>query len=142
MKRFLSICALILLLTTQSIAAPGTLQNDTRSTWFSCHMVSTATTLAMITGCDVVTGSKYYITSVVVASSVISTSSNYFILSSGTGTNCGTTNTARYGAMSLAFTTVSQDFPVPIISAASEMLCFIHAAAGTKDITITGYLAP
>jgi NhaP-type Na+/H+ and K+/H+ antiporter len=133
MKRLLILLALL-------IAIPAHAQNTGRT--FQCHMVSTATSLTMVTGCDVVTGNRYFITDVVVASSVISTAANYFILSSGTGTACATTNTARYGAMSLAFTTVFASFRMPVISGSAEMLCFTHAAAGTKDITITGYLAP
>jgi hypothetical protein len=134
--RKLSLTAVILLF----LSASGDAQNAGRR--FSCHMVSTATSLAMVTGCDVIAGNRYFITDVVVASSVISTAANYFILSSGTGANCGTTNTARYGAMSLAFTTVSSTLREPIPTGVAEMLCFTHAAAGTKDFTINGFIAP
>jgi hypothetical protein len=109
---------------------------------FNCHIVSTATTLTMITGCDVIAGNRYFITDITVTSSVISTAANYFIISSGTGAACATTNTARWGAMTLAFTTVAQELRTPIVSGTAEMLCFIHAATGTKDITIAGFIAP
>jgi hypothetical protein len=135
--RKFSITVLFLLFLSASVEAQE--QGRTR---FSCHMVSTATALTMVTGCDVVAGMRYFITDIVMASSVISTAANYFILSSGTGTACGSTNTARYGAMSLAFTTESAQFATPIVTGSAEMLCFIHAAVGTKDFTINGYLAP
>lgn len=136
MKKLFLVISLVALL----IAARADAQNTGRS--FSCHMTSTATTLTMITGCDVIAGNRYIITDIVSTASVISTSANYFILSSGTGTNCGTTNTARYGAMSLAFTTVSTELKTPIATGVAEMLCFTHAATGTKDITINGFIAP
>lgn len=136
MFRKLGLAAVLLLF----LSASGDAQNTGRH--FSCHMVSTATTLAMVTGCNVIAGNRYFITDVVVASSVISTAANYFILSSGTGANCGTTSVLRYAAMSLAFTTVSSSLQTPIATGVGEMLCFVHAAAGTKDITINGFIAP
>ena len=123
-------------------AAPGINQQDTRSTWFSCTMISTATILTEITGCAAVAGQSYYITDVVWSSSIISTTVNFFLLQSGTGTACATATTSWLADFTTAaFGGNAIHFQTPIKVTAAHALCFIHPGAGTRNVTISGYRA-
>lgn len=115
-------------------------QNTGRT--FNCTMVSTATSLTEITGCAAISGQRYHITAINWSSSIISTTTNFMLLQSGTGTACATGTTSRYAAFALAFTDVSANFPTPISLGSGEAICFVHPGAGTRNITVTGFIAP
>jgi hypothetical protein len=109
---------------------------------FNCTMVSTATSLTELTNCAALTGLSYYITEVSWSSSIISTTTNFFLLESGTGTNCGTGTVALLNDFSLAFVTSNHSFPTPIKVTPAHALCFVHPGAGTRNVNVSGFIAP
>lgn len=114
-----------------------------RGSEFYCSMVSTATSLTEITGCSVRPGFKYNITAIYWSSSIISTTTNYFLLQSGTGTNCATGTTSLFADfIPAAFGGGGGSFVVPLVASSGHALCFVHPGAGTRNISITGYVTP
>jgi hypothetical protein len=119
------------------------LVNTSHLNRFSCTLTTTATTSTVITGCTAAgAGLSRYITDISYSSSVISTTANKFVLQYGTGASCGTGTTVVHRAMTLAFTWGVWPMQTPLKLAANTDLCILHAAAGTKDVTIQGYIAP
>lgn len=119
---------------------------------FSCTMTSTATTSTIITGCTGAGGTttaspgaglRRYITDFTYNSSIISTTANFMTLQTGTGATCGTGTVVIHRASnSAAFQQVPESFRSPLFTAAAVDLCFLHPGAGTRQITINGFIAP
>lgn len=109
---------------------------------FNCVIVSTAEVLTEITGCAVLGAAQsYYITSINWSSSIISTTTNYFLLRSGTGTACAGTTTSHFAGFSLAFTSNPHSMDTPIRVPLGHALCFIHPGAGTRNVNVQGFVA-
>ena len=104
---------------------------------------STATTLTEIQAAPGA-GASLYITDITMSASVIATTTTdqYLTLKYGTGANCGTGTTVLYPAYNLAFAGVVANLVTPIKLPAANALCFIHAAAGNKNVVVGGYIAP
>jgi len=119
---------------------------------FNCILAgSTATSAANFTaaagyatGCTSVTGLRFYITDIDVASSAISTASNYPLIEYSTTltTTCATSPVVVWAGFTLTFTSIEAHYKTPIITPQSVDLCFLHPAAGTKSVMVQGYLAP
>jgi hypothetical protein len=119
--------------------------NTTSQRSFRCNISSTATTSTLITGCTsgLLGGLQFYITSMQWSSSIISTTANFMRLQSGTGGSCGTGTTVLYdGYISAAFMPNNIVFSTPLAGGAGKELCFVHASAGTRLVSIQGYIAP
>lgn len=106
--------------------------------------LSTATALTQMIAAPAA-GLSIYITSIVASASVAATTTTdqHLAIKYGTGTNCGTGTTYLWGAFNSAnggF--VWHAYPGTAIKVpAANALCFIHAAAGSKIINITYYIA-
>ena len=134
--------AIALFLATQAHASPLSPWSRSGVTPVNCTMISTATALTEVTGCAAVSGKSYYITSIQWSSSIISTTTNFFLLQSGTGTNCATATTSLYaGFAEAAFVERNIVFPVPIKATVSHALCFVHPGAGTRNVNVQGFYA-
>ena len=106
--------------------------------------VSTATTLTAVGDpCDAPgAGLAVYITDVSFGSSAASTTAadSFPTLKEGTGGTCGTGTAVIWTAMSEANTTVQDHRIRPLRVTANNEVCWIHSVAGSKVITITGYI--
>lgn len=106
--------------------------------------LSTATSLTQMVAAPAA-GLSIYITSIVASASVAATTTTdqHLAIKYGTGTNCGTGTTYLWGAFNSANGGyVWHAYPGTAIKVpAANALCFIHAAAGSKIINITYYIA-
>jgi hypothetical protein len=112
---------------------------------FQCQQtVSTATSLTTLPGCTAIASFSYYITDVEFGSSAASgTAADSFpTLKEGTASNCGTNTAVIWQAMSAANTTVVSNFTTPKKVTANRELCWIHSTAGSKTVTVRGWVAP
>ena len=110
-------------------------------TEFNCTMISTATALTELTNCAALTRGSYYITKINWSSSIISTTTNFMTVQSGTGTACATATTTHYaGFISVAFDSADVVYPTPIKVPALHALCFVHPGAGTRNVNISGFI--
>lgn len=119
---------------------------------FSCAMTSTATTSTVITTCTGAVstlaapgaGLRIYITGFEYSSSIISTTTNFMTLRTGTGGTCGTATTSLWvGSNVAAFSPRDPNLGnVPLRGATNAEVCFIHPGAGTRWINVRGYVAP
>jgi hypothetical protein len=144
-KTFLVLPSLLVLLTSIYIyAAPYPTPTDSRATPFNCNILSTATALAAVTGCEALaTGHKRYITDIVWSSSIISTTTNFMTITVGTGTDCATSaRNVYFGYIGTALNSVSVRLATPIATDANDGVCFVHPGAGTRHVLINGYTAP
>lgn len=140
MKTFL--VSLVLVLGMGSLAQAQSVDPRDR-TLVRCHtLVSTATTLTALTGCAAVTGQSYYVTDVIFGTSVVTSTAadSQLTLKYGTGGTCGTGTTVFWSAMALASTTVVTSTQAPIRIPRGNELCWIASPAGTKSVTVLGYL--
>ena len=139
MKKLLITIALALALIVpahaQIYTRAGQLSED-----FKCVMVSTATVLTEVTGCSAPTAGSRYITSIQWSSSIISTTTNFMLIQSGTGSDCATATTSLWAGFSLAFTHNAVTFVTPIKATALHALCFVHPGAGTRNVNIQGFI--
>lgn len=109
----------------------------------NCAITSTATTSTLVTRCSAPgAGLSIYITSLQWSSSIISTTTNFMLIQDGTGGTCGTSTAVRYRGFALAFTTVPVVFNTPIKVDANSEICFLHPGAGTRFVSIQGFIAP
>lgn len=157
---FRQVCAYISTYSSGSVAidwSPSDKPNpaltpDTMRVPFNCILaVSSATGAANFTAaagfesaCTSVIGLRFYITDVSFGSTVISTASLYPIIEYSTTltTTCATAPKIIWQGQSLAFTTISDHFKVPIVTPQSVDLCVLHGGTGSKTVQIQGYLAP
>lgn len=109
-----------------------------------CYISSTATTSTIVTGCSAPGANlSIYVTSMQWYSSIISTTANFMRIQSGTGGTCGTATTILYdGYASVAFGGNNVVFNTPLKLTANHELCFVHASAGTRLVSIQGFIAP
>lgn len=110
----------------------------------NCNITSTETTSTTITGCTApAAGLSIYIQSLQWSSSIISTTTNFMTIQDGTGGNCGANVTVHYrGYIPAAFNSVNINFIPPIkVDAASEV-CLLHPGAGTRLVSLQGWIAP
>lgn len=108
---------------------------------FNCTIISTATSLTEVTGCGVPTTGSRYITGIQWSSSIISTTTNYMLIQSGTGTNCASNTTSLWaGFVPAAFDFQNVAFITPIKVTALHAICFVHPGAGTRNVNIQGFL--
>lgn len=112
---------------------------------FHCVIVSTATALTEVTGCETMTnGKKRYITGLQWSSSIISTTTNFFQLTVGTNKSgaCDTSARAVFSDFSApAFSgTGKVIFSPPIVSDANDSICFVHPGAGTRNVSVQGFI--
>jgi hypothetical protein len=108
-----------------------------------CTISSTATTSTLVTGCAAPgAGLSIYITSIAWSSSIISTTVNFMRIQSGTGGTCGVSTDVLYdGYTAAAFGGAGFLTATPIKVQANEEVCFVHAAAGTRLVNMTGFIA-
>lgn len=108
---------------------------------FNCTMISTATALTEVTGCSAPTAGSRYITGIQWSSSIISTTTNYMLIQSGTGTNCASNTTSLWSGFSApAFAPQTIPLLTPIKVTALHAICFVHPGAGTRNVNIQGFL--
>jgi len=108
---------------------------------FNCTMISTATALTEVTGCSAPTAGSRYITNIGWSSSIISTTTNYMLIRSGTGTDCASATTSLWaGFVATAFGFQNVAFITPIKATALHAICFIHPGAGTRNVNIQGFV--
>lgn len=111
-----------------------------------CNAINqtTATLIAFTqTGCiNRDTQTALYITDIVASATTIATTTTdqYLVLKSGTGTNCGTGTVILWAAYNLAFAGVAQQFKTPLKVNGGQDLCWMDAVAGSKSFVVTGYL--
>lgn len=132
---------LVMLPTSQSVAA----QQAGIGIPFNCVVtVSTATTLQAVGGdCAATAGLAHYVTSLSFATNAGAIAADSFnTLKYGTGGTCGTGTTIWWAGMTTAATqqTLTQVFPTPILIPVANEICWINSTAGSKFITIQGYL--
>lgn len=110
----------------------------------SCVVSSTAVTSAIITGCTAPgAGLSIYLTSLQWSSSIISTTTNFMTIQSGTGGNCGTAVVVHYrGYQATALGNVNVVFQTAIKAPANTEVCLLHPGAGTRLVSIQGFIAP
>lgn len=110
---------------------------------FNCAITSTAVASTSITNCGPPGASlTRYITTFSWFSSIISTTTNFFTLQYGTGSNCGTGTVVIYRGFSApAFTGNIVNLNTPIVLGTNTDLCFLHPGAGTRVVNVTGYIA-
>lgn len=143
MKR-LALAALLAL--AASSAGAQTIVSTPRST-FSCFVAaSTAVTITAFGGSCVAPGAglSLYLTDVLFASSsAAGTAADSFpTIKTGTGGTCGTGTAVRWAALNAANTAVIQQFTTPIKMPANSEICWIDTTAGTRTVTVSGYIAP
>lgn len=119
--------------------------NPAARTIFRCTVVaSTATTVQALGGDCAAPGARrsLYITDVVMGSSVISATAADAVLTlkAGTGGTCGSATVSLLSTPALAHTTVQLHLMTPIELPVNNELCWIHTPAGTKWLTILGYI--
>jgi len=107
---------------------------------FNCTIISTATALTEVTGCSAPTAGSRYITDISWSSSIISTTTNYMLIRSGTGADCGSATASLWAGFSLAFTHNAVHFTTPIKATALHAICFVHPGTGTRNVNIQGFL--
>jgi len=113
----------------------GSLSED-----FNCTIISTATALTEVTGCAAPTAGSRYITKIAWSSSIISTTTNFMLIQSGTGTNCASATASLYAGFALAFTSTEVVLPTPVKATALHAICFVHPGAGTRNVNIQGFI--
>lgn len=110
----------------------------------ACNITSTATTSTLVTGCTAPgAGLSIYLTALQWSSSIISTTTNFMTIQDGTGGNCGANVTVHYrGFIPAAFNSQNIVFQTPIKADANSEICFLHPGAGTRLVSIQGFIAP
>lgn len=110
----------------------------------NCTINSTATTSTLVTGCSAPGASlSIYITALSWYSSIISSTTNFMTIQSGTGGNCGASVDILYrGFAQVAFSGREVVFQTPIKVPANEEVCLLHPGAGTRLVNIQGFIAP
>lgn len=111
--------------------------------WHASSGLSTATTLTQIQAAPGASLSLY-VTGFLMSASVASTTTTdqQLTLKYGTGSNCVTGTTYITGCFNAANDECSRELVTPIKIPANNALCWIHAAAGSKIISVTGHTAP
>jgi hypothetical protein len=101
-------------------------------------MISGATTLTEITGPRICRRQVVLYHGRLVVFSIASTTTNFFLLQSGTGTNCADNTISVFPDFApQAFAEADAGFPTPIKITAGHAL----SGAGTRNITVAGYIA-
>lgn len=109
----------------------------------NCVITSTATTSTLVTGCGAPgAGLSIYVTDITYSSSIVSSTTNVPTLQYGTGGACGTGTTVFWRGFMAAFTTIVVDLSTPIKIPNNNEVCFLHAGAGTRQVSVTGFIAP
>ncbi len=144
MTRIFGIMALFACLILPS-ASFSQVVNPAQRNIFRCTVVaSTATTLTAVGGSCVAPGSRLalYITDIIMGSSVVSstTADSALTLKAGTGGSCGSGTVSLLSVPALANTSVSMHLITPMEVPPNNELCWIHSPAGTKWITVLGYI--
>jgi hypothetical protein len=113
-----------------------------------CTVENSSATILTAFGSDCAApgaGLSIYVTGIAVTSSAAATTTaaNYFRLAYGTGGTCGTGTTIIWSMYNSVNNPVIQS-PIepPLKLAANNELCWQHAVAGSKNLNITGYIAP
>lgn len=107
----------------------------------NCYLAATtATTSTQITGCELVTGSSIYVTSVTLSGDIASTTNAPATLQSGTSTGC-TGPVVLFSCHHAATDSCTANFNPPIKATVSHGLCLLDAVTGTKTATVVGYVA-
>lgn len=119
--------------------------NPAQRNIFRCTVVaSTATTIQAVGGSCVAPGARLalYVTDIIMGSSVISSTAadSALTLKAGTGGTCGTATVSLLSVPALANTSVAMHLIAPMELPTNNELCWIHSPAGTKWITILGYI--
>jgi pyruvate/2-oxoglutarate dehydrogenase complex dihydrolipoamide acyltransferase (E2) component len=114
---------------------------------WSCGLAAQAASLAQ---CQAAPGAgvSLYITDILAGSNT--STAGTFIVTSGTGTNCGTTNTALLynttsaviGLPANTIAPLSIQFLTPIRVGTNDEICVKGVATNTTNITINGFTAP
>jgi hypothetical protein len=107
--------------------------------------VSTATTLTAVGSPCSAPGAalSIYVTDIMFDASAAGIAADAFpTLKYGTGGTCGTGTTVFWGALSAAAVSKNEHFSTPIRIPLNNEICWISSTAGSKFITILGYIAP
>lgn len=144
MNRWLLGLMLGLLLSAPSLSSAQVV-NPASRTIIRCTVVaSTATTLQAVGGSCVAPGARraLYITDIIMGSSVISSTAAdaALTLKAGTGGTCGSATVSLLSTPALANTSVTMHLMTPLELPTNNELCWIHSPAGTKWLTILGYI--
>lgn len=143
------ICPILWLVMVVALACPSfasaQVVNPASRTIIKCTVVaSTATTIQAFGGQCAAPGTRLaiYITDIIMGSSVISATAADAVLTlkSGTGGTCGSSTVSVLSTPALAHTSVTMHLMTPIELPSNHELCWIHSPAGTKWLTILGYI--
>lgn len=113
---------------------------------FTCYVTSTATTIQAFGGSCVApgAGNSLYITDISFGTSAAAgtAADSYPTLKFGTGGTCGSGTAVLWAALGVANSTIVGNFTTPLKVTANNELCWIMSTAGTKVITISGFIGP
>jgi hypothetical protein len=89
-------------------------------------------------------GKSIYITDILFSSSAAggTAADSFPTIKSGTGGTCGTATAVVWGSMTAANGVVVENRSTPIRIAANSEICWIMSTAGTKQIQVSGFIAP
>ena len=142
--------ALIFLIVTMSmglgaVSVQAQIRPEDRTMFRCLANASTATTLTALGGECAAPGAgrAFYITDITVGSSVVSgtAADSGPTIKYGTGGSCGTGTVTLWSTSIIANDTRTVQFSVPLKAARNNELCWMDTPAGTKWITVTGYIA-
>lgn len=107
--------------------------------------VQTATTITALGGDCATPGAGFslYITDVSFDASAAGIAADAFpTLKSGTGGTCGTATAVVWTKLSAVAVAVTQTFATPLKLTAAHELCWISSTAGSKAVSVSGFIAP
>lgn len=107
----------------------------------TCNLTTTATSSTQVTGCELVSSNSIYITDIRVSGGIATGATAPAIIQAGTSTTCGSP-VVLFRCDHPATGGCDWHGITPIKAAAGTGLCILDAVAGTKNVTITGYVAP
>lgn len=143
---FVALVALVALMSTVDDRPVSVHAQVGQGRTFNCFVAaSTATTLTAVGG-DCVAPAKdqsIYVSQVSFSTNAAGiTADSFNTLKYGTGGTCGTGTAVWWGAMTTAATqqNVQATFPTPIQIPAGNELCWINSTAGTKTLSIGGFI--
>lgn len=127
-----------------SSCIPAAHADTTHGLRFACNSgVSTATTLTQCQAAPA-SGNSLYVTDVVMSASVAATanSNEQLLLKYGTGSNCATGTTTFFAVFNPANGGVAHHFDPAIRLTAAQAICWMDAVAGSKFISVSGWMGP
>lgn len=137
MKR-LALAALVLF----ALCTPWSYAQPSRGIQVECVLSTTATTSTLITGCEAPPpGFAIFITDISVYGDAATIAANPATIQSGTGSTCGTGTKIHHMCQHAAVSGCEAHYITPARAVTEGNVCVLDANAGTKNVTIKGYIA-